>query len=137
MIKLKSIINESKESKKDDKPVDLVDITDAVSKFFNSNKASLKKLAADDKWKEFYQKGYDKFPDAEQSEVAQAMNKAASMAEYFKNEEVAEMPTEKELEEDAFGPKKDVGKGIKMADYVKKNKPAKSEKFDSHVQTQK
>lgn len=125
MIKLKSLLQEDKDTKASDKPADLVSVNDSICKWFKSSKASLAKLAKEDNWKEFYQKGFDKFPDAQPAEVSQAMNTAAGFAGFFKNEEVAEMPTEKELEDAAFGEKK-LQKGIKMGDYVKKNKAPKN-----------
>lgn len=117
-IKLKSLIEA-------DQPDSLVSLAAAVQNFFNSNKKKFEKLIDEEEWDDFYDMAFDKFPDADQDDVAQALNKAASMSGFFENEDVSEMPTEKELETMAFG-EKSQQKGIKMGDYDKKNKLPKA-----------
>ena len=100
-----------------------------VEKFFKSNVKSLEKLADDNDWDEFYDMAFEKFPEADQDEVAQALNTICMRAGWFENEDVAEMPTEKELETMAFG-EKSQQKGINMADYNKKMKTPKPSPTD-------
>jgi len=54
----------------------------------------------------------------EEGDVAQAMNRAMLNSGWVENEDVAEMPTEKDLELAAFGDKK-LQKGINTAEYDK------------------
>jgi len=131
MIKLKSLLKEAKEKEKPEFS------EDAVFKFFDKNKKKLESLADDDNWDEFYELGYDQFADEDQDKVAQAMNKAAMRAGIFANEDVPEMPTEKDLELAAFGEKKDQGKGIKMGDYVKKMKSPKASSTELYIESKK
>lgn len=123
MIKLKDLLKEAEETKQP------VSVKDEVVKFFNSNKKKLEKLMDDEEWDDFYEMAFEKFPDYDQDDVAQAMNKAALHAGYFENEDVPEMPTEKELETMAFG-EKSQQKGIKMSDYDKKMKSPKESPTD-------
>ena len=116
---------EKKEDKTKQEDNDLTTISGQVASWYNSNKKKLEKLADEEDWDEFYEMGFNKFPDADQDDVAQAMNKAAMASGLFEAEEVAEMPTEKELEDKAFGDKK-LQKGVKMGDYDKKNKLPKA-----------
>lgn len=116
---------EKKEEAPKQEDNDLESISTQVTSWYNSNKKKLEKLADEEDWDEFYEMGFNKFPDADQDDVAQAMNKAAMASGLFEAEEVAEMPTEKELEDKAFGDKK-LQKGVKMGDYDKKNKLPKA-----------
>lgn len=137
MIKLKSLLKEAEDSKKDKKGVeDQASISDAVAKFFESNKKSFQKLADDDEWDDFYDKAFDKFPDADQDDVAQALNKAAMRAGIFDDVEETKMPTEKELEKLAFG-EKSQQKGVKMGDYEKKNKLPKASPTELYIESKK
>lgn len=128
MIKLKDLLKEGKETKEPVRQDDLASVTAAVTKFFESNKKSFEKLAEDDDWDSFYDKAYDKFPDADQDDVAQALNKAMLSSGWVENE--TPEVTEKDLETKSFGDKKDLGKGIKMGDYDKKMKAPKETKSD-------
>ena len=137
MIKLKDLLKEATDSKKDKKEVvDQESVSDAVAKYFESNKKSFEKLADDDEWDDFYEKAFEKFPDADQDDVAQALNKAAMRAGLFEDEEAAEMPTEKDLEKMAFG-EKSQQKGIKMGDYDKKNKLPKAFPTELYIESKK
>lgn len=137
MIKLKDLLKEATDSKKDKKEVvDQESVSDAVAKYFESNKKSFEKLADDDEWDDFYEKAFEKFPDADQDDVAQALNKAAMRAGLFEDEEAAEMPTEKDLEKMAFG-EKSQQKGIKMGDYDKKNKLPKASPTELYIESKK
>lgn len=120
MLKLKDLILESKKQTQD---TDQESISIAVIDFFMKNKKSFEKLIDDEEWDDFYEKAFEKFPDADQDDVAQALNKAAMQAGFFESEEL-EMPTEKELKTMAFG-EKSQQKGIKMGDYDKKMKTPK------------
>ena len=72
---------EKKEEKNTQEDNDLTTISDQVTSWYNSNKKKLEKLADEEDWDEFYEMGFNKFPDADQDDVAQAMNKAA-MAQF-------------------------------------------------------
>ncbi len=130
MIKLKDLLKEAEETKQP------VSVEDDVVKFFNSNKKKLEKLMDDEEWDDFYEMAFEKFPDYDQDDVAQAMNKAALHAGYFENEDVPEMPTEKELETMAFG-EKSQQKGIKMGDYDKKQKMPKTSSTELYMESKK
>lgn len=120
MLKLKDLILESKKEMQD---TDQQSVEVAVIDFFAKNKKSFEKLIDDEEWDDFYEKAFEKFPDADQDDVAQALNKAAMQAGFFESDET-EMPTEKDLETMAFG-EKSQQKGIKMGDYDKKMKAPK------------
>ena len=126
MIKLKDLLKEGKETKEPVRQDDLASVTADVTKYFESNKKSFEKLADENDWDAFYEKAYDKFPDADQDDVAQALNKAMLSAGWVENE--TPEVTEKDLEDKAFGDKKNLGKGIKMGDYTKKSKAPKDVK---------
>ena len=126
MIKLKDLLKEGNETKEMVRQDDLASVTAAVTKYFESNKKSFEKLADDDDWDAFYDKAFEKFPDADQDDVAQALNKAMLSAGWVENETTD--ITEKDLEDMSFGDKKDLGKGIKMGDYDKKMKTPKESK---------
>ena len=130
MIKLKDLLKEAEEAKQ------AVSVEDEVVKFFNSNKKKLEKLMDDEEWDDFYEMAFEKFPDYDQDDVAQAMNKAALHAGYFENEDVPEMPTEKELETMAFG-EKSQQKGISMSDYDKKQKMPKTSSTELYMESKK
>ncbi len=137
MIKLKSLLKEAEEAKKDKKGAeDQMSVSDAVTKYFESNKKAFEKLADEDEWDDFYDKAFDKFPDADQDDVAQALNKAAMRAGIFDETEETKMPTEKELETLAFG-EKSQQKGVKMADYDKKNKLPKASPTELYIESKK
>lgn len=129
MIKLASLLKEVVEAA----PKEYSE--EAVLSFFNKNKKKLEKLVDEEEWDDFYELAFDEFSDEDQDSVAQAMNKAAMLAGWFENEEVPEMPTEKDLEDLAFGDKKDLGKGIKMGDYDKKNKLPKSSPTELYIES--
>jgi len=112
-----------------------VSLHDDISKWFTSNKTKLEKLADEDSWDEFYDLGFEKFPDADQDDVAQAMNTCAMQMDWFATEET-EMPTEKELETKSFGDKGQQ-KGIKMADYDKKMKSPKTSSTELYIESKK
>ena len=112
-------INESVDS---ETPVSL---EDDVMKFFDSNKKKFEKCVDNDEWDEFYELGYEKFPDADQDKVAQALNKAAMREPWFGEEDENEMPTEKDLELAAYG-EKNLQKGVNTSDYDKKAKLPKN-----------
>jgi hypothetical protein len=134
MIKLKSLLKEAEEAKKGVE--DQASVSDAVTKYFESNKKSFEKLADDDEWDDFYEKAFEKFPDADQDDVAQALNKAAMRAGIFEETEETKMPTEKELEKLAFG-EKSLQKGVKMGDYDKKNKSPKASPTELYIESKK
>lgn len=125
MLKLKDLILESKKEMQD---TDQQSVEVAVLDFFMKNKKSFEKLIDDEEWDDFYEKAFEKFPEAGQDDVAQALNKAAMQAGFFESEET-EMPTEKDLETMAFG-QKSQQKGIKMGDYDKKMKSPKESDTD-------
>lgn len=116
---VRKIVKEAVES---EEPVSL---EDDVMKFFESNKKKFEKCVDNDEWDEFYELGYEKFPDADQDKVAQALNKAAMREDWFEEEDENEMPDEKELEDMAFG-SKEQQKGVNMGDYDKKAKLPKN-----------
>ena len=125
MIKLKDLLKEAEEQKS-------VSFQDEVNDFFKKNMKKLEKLVDEDEWDDFYELGFEKFPDVDQDDVAQAMNNAAMMADWFENEP-AEAPTEKELETMAFG-EKSQQKGIKMGDYDKKMKTPKQSPSELYIE---
>ena len=96
----------------------------------------MEKFVDEDEWDDFYELAFEKFPDEDQDDVAQAMNKAAMRAGWFSNEEVAEMPEEKDLETMAFG-EKSQQKGIKMGDYDKKMKAPKASPTELYIESKK
>ena len=112
-----------------------VSLHDNISKWFTSNKTKLEKLADEDSWDEFYDLGFEKFPDADQDDVAQAMNTCAMQMDWFAVEET-EMPTEKELEAKSFGDKSQQ-KGIQMTDYDKKMKSPKTSSTELYIESKK
>ena len=113
MIKLKSLLNLKEEE--DKAPIS---VQDTIEAFFKKNKSKLEKLSDDDDWDSFYELGFEAFPDMEEGDVAQAMNRAMLNSGWVENEDVAEMPTEKDLELAAFGDKK-LQKGVNTAEYDK------------------
>ena len=119
MIKLKDLLKEAED--KDAK----VSLQDQVAAFVKSNSKKFEKLIDDDEWDEFYDLAYDKFPEEDQDDVAQALNNCAIAAGWFENEEATEMPTEKDLETLSFGDKSQQ-KGIDTSDYDKKSKLPKN-----------
>jgi hypothetical protein len=121
MIRLKDLLKETEEA--------AVSLQNQVTKWFDSNKKKLEKLLDDDDIDGFYELGFDKFPDADQDDIAQFMNNCAKMQDWFADEEVAEMPEEKDLETAAFGDKK-LQKGVNMGDYNKKMKSPKESPTD-------
>ena len=129
MIKLKDLLKEAEEPK-------VISLHDAVSDFFDKNKKKLENLVDEDEWDDFYELAFEKFPDEDQDDVAQAMNKCAMRAGWFENEEVAEMPKEKDLETMAFG-EKSQQKGIKMGDYDKKQKMPKESPTELYMESKK
>ena len=124
MIKLKSLLQEvASES---------VEFTESqLFDFFKKNEKKFEKLFDEDEWDDFYEMAFDKFPDADQDDVAQALNKAAMRAGWLSSE-AAEMPTEKDLEKLSFGDSP--GKGIKMDDYDKKQKSPKASPTDLYAE---
>jgi hypothetical protein len=137
MIKLKDLLKEAAEEKNSKNGVaDQESVSDAVAKYFESNKKAFEKLADEDEWDDFYDKAFEKFPDADQDDVAQALNKAAMRAGLFEESEATEMPTEKDLEKMAFG-EKSQQKGIKMGDYDKKNKLPKASPTELYIESKK
>ena len=113
MIKLKSLLNLKEEE--DKAPIS---VQDTIEAFFTKNKSKLEKLSDDDDWDAFYELGFEAFPDMEEGDVAQAMNRAMLNSGWVENEDVAAMPTEKDLELAVFGDKK-LQKGINTAEYDK------------------
>jgi len=113
------------EEKEEEKSTDLVSVTDSVFDFFEKNKKKLEKLADEEEWDDFYELAFDKFPEADQDDVAQAMNKAAMRAGWFENEIEDYRQSEKELDMMANGTKEQQ-KGVKMGDYDKKMKAPKA-----------
>jgi hypothetical protein len=113
MIKLKNLLVLKEEE--DKAPVS---VQDTIEAFFTKNKSKLEKLSDDDDWDAFYELGFEAFPDMEEGDVAQAMNRAMLNHGWAENEDVAEMPTEKDLELAVFGDKK-LQKGINTAEYDK------------------
>lgn len=120
MIRLKKILEEIEQP---------VSLQDQVSKWVESSKKKLENLLDDSDIDGFYELGFEKFPDADQDDVAQFMNNCAKMHGWFEDEEVTEMPDEKELEDMVFG-EKSQQKGIKMGDYDKKMKSPKESSTD-------
>jgi hypothetical protein len=125
---VKESLNEAKEE-----PVSL---HDEISKWFNSNKKKLEKLADEDSWDEFYELGFEKFPEADQDDVAQAMNTCAIAADWFENEIEDFRQTEKDLEMMAFG-EKSQQKGVNMGDYTKKMKMPKESSTELYIESKK
>jgi hypothetical protein len=120
MIRLKKLLEDM------DQPISL---RDQVSKWVESNKKKLGTLLEDGDIDGFYELGFDKFPDADQDDVAQFMNDCGKMHDWFEDEEPSEMPSEKDLEDMVFG-EKSQQKGIKMGDYDKKMKSPKESPTD-------
>jgi hypothetical protein len=118
MIKLKDLLKEVEAKKPDAQITDLDSTTNAVLDFVSKSKTELKKLVSANDYDGFYKLGFDKFPAAKQGDVAQAMNAAAVAEGWFAAEDVPEMPTEKDLEQAAFGDKK-LQKGVDTAAYDK------------------
>lgn len=113
-----------------------VSLYNEVEKFFNSNKKKLEKLANEDEWDDFYELAYEKFPDAEQDKVAQALNKVCMHEGWFEEEQLNEIPSEKDLEQMTFGDKSQQ-KGINMGDYDKKNKSPKQSPSELFTESKK
>ena len=113
-----------------------VSLHDEISKWFTSNKKKLENLVDEDSWDEFYDLGFEKFPDADQDDVAQAMNTCAIAADWFENEIEDFRQTEKDLEMMAFG-EKSQQKGIKMGDYDKKMKMPKESSTELYIESKK
>lgn len=107
-----------------------------VEKFFNANKKKLEKLADEDDWDNFYELAYEKFPEIDQDKVAQALNRVCMQVGWFEEEDVTEIPSEKELQQMAFGDKSQQ-KGIKMGDYDKKNKSPKQSPSELFAESKK
>ena len=120
MIRLKKLLEEIEQP---------VSLRDQVSKWVESNKKKLENLLEDGDIDEFYELGFEKFPEADQDDIAQFMNDCAKMHDWFEDEPVSEMPDEKELEDMVFG-EKSQQKGIKMGDYDKKMKSPKESDTD-------
>lgn len=120
MIRLKKLLEELEQP---------VSLRDQVSKWVESNKKKLENLLEDGDIDEFYELGFEKFPEADQDDIAQFMNDCAKMHDWFEDEPVSEMPDEKELEDMVFGDKSQQ-KGIKMGDYDKKMKSPKESSTD-------
>lgn len=114
-----------------------VSLDEEVGKFFESNKKKLESLADDDNWDEFYEMAFEKFPEADQDDVAQAMNKMAASIGWFEPEPENEMPSEKDLKDAMFGDKKDLGKGVNMGDYDKKMKQPKASSPELYIELKK
>jgi len=115
---------------------DEVSLTSEVEKFFKSNKKKLESLVDDNDWDEFYELGFEKFPDADQDDVAQAMNNAAIAAGWFENEIEDFRQSEKELKDMAFGSKAQQ-KGINMGNYDKKMKQPKASSSELYIESKK
>lgn len=113
-----------------------VSLHDEISKWFDSNKKKLEKLADEDSWDEFYELGFEKFPEADQDDVAQAMNTCAIAADWFENEIEDFRQTEKDLEMMAFG-EKSQQKGVNMGDYNKKMKMPKESPTELYIESKK
>jgi hypothetical protein len=113
-----------------------VSLHDEISKWFTSNKKKLEKLADEDSWDEFYELGFEKFPEADQDDVAQAMNTCAIAADWFENEIEDFRQTEKDLEMMAFG-EKSQQKGVNMGDYTKKMKMPKESSTELYIESKK
>jgi hypothetical protein len=113
-----------------------VSLKDEVDSFFNSNKKKLESLADDDNWDEFYELAFEKFPEADQDDIAQAMNNAAFAAGWFENEIEDFRQSEKELEDMAFGSKAQQ-KGVNMGDYDKKMKQPKASSTELYIESKK
>ena len=122
---IRKLVQKSLTEAKEEESKDLISITDAVFDFFDKNKKKLEKLADEEEWDDFYDLAFEKFPEADQDDVAQAMNKAAMRAGWFENEIEDYRQSEKELDMMANGTKEQQ-KGIKMGDYDKKMKTPKA-----------
>ena len=137
MIKLKDLLKEVDTTKPESQIVDLESTTNAVLDFVSKNKTDLKKLAVDCDYDAFYKLGFDKFPNAKQGDVAQAMNAAAVAEGWFAVEDVPEMPTKKDLEQAAYGDKK-LQKGVDTTAYDKLAKlPKNTENIKESARLQK
>jgi hypothetical protein len=122
MIKLKSLLKEAQE--KEEKS-----LKDQVADFFKKNLKKLEGMAEDADWDSFYELGFDKFPDAEQDDIAQFMNNEAMKQDWFETDIKDYRQTEKELDVMANGTKAQQ-KGIKMGEYDKKQKLPKASPTD-------
>lgn len=116
MIKLKDLLNEAKEEKS---------LSDQVADFFKKNLKKLEDLVEDSDWDSFYELGFDKFPEAQQDDIAQFMNNEAMKQDWFETDIKDYRQTEKELEVMASGTKQQQ-KGIDMGEYDKKQKLPKA-----------
>ena len=130
---VKKSLNEAKDGVSEDKPVS---VRSEIEKFFNSNKSKLEKFANEEEWDDFYDAAFEKFPDLDQDQVAQAMNTAALNAGWFENEIEDFRQSEKELEIMAFG-EKSQQKGVNMADYNKKMKQPKASPTELYIESKK
>ena len=128
---VKSALTEAKEEKVE--TTDLHSTEAAVMDFFGKNKKKFEKLADEDEWDDLYDMAFDKFPEADQDDVAQAVNKAMLMAGWVENNLEDYRQSEKELEDMAFGTKAQQ-KGIKMGDYVKKMKTPKQSPTELYIE---
>ena len=128
---IKSTLKEAKEEEQ--VATDLHSTEKAVFDFFDKNKKKLEKLADEDEWDDLYDMAFDKFPEADQDDVAQAMNKAMLMAGWVENNLEDYRQSEKELEDMAFG-SKEQQKGIKMGDYDKKMKMPKQSPSELYIE---
>lgn len=129
MIKLKDLLN-LKEAKEEKAKPEYSE--EAVFKFFSKNKSKLKKFYDEDEWDDFYELAFEEFADEDQDVVATAMNRAATMEGWFDNEDSPEVPTEKDLENMAFGDKKQQ-KGVDTSAYDKKAKAPKASPTDLSI----
>lgn len=120
MIKLKDLLKEDKEEKS---------LADQVADFFKKNLKKLEGFVEDSDWDSFYDLGFDKFPEANQSHIAQFMNNEAMKQDWFETDISDYRQTEKELEVMAAGTKQQQ-KGIKMGEYDKKQKLPKASPTD-------
>ena len=128
---IKQSLTEAKEETKE--ATDLHSTEEAVFDFFEKNKKKLEKLADEDEWDDLYDMAFEKFPEADQDDVAQSMNKAMLMAGWVENNLEDYRQSEKELEDMAFGTKKQQ-KGIKMGDYDKKMKTPKQSPSELYIE---
>jgi len=129
---VKSTLTEAKEDEKKE-TTDLHSTEATVLDFFSKNKKKFEKLADEDEWDDLYDMAFEKFPDADQDDVAQAVNKAMLMAGWVENNLEDYRQSEKELEDMAFGTKAQQ-KGIKMGDYEKKMKTPKQSPTELYIE---
>lgn len=126
----------TKKTLKEEEDKTPMSLQDEVEKWFSSNKKKLEKLADEDNWDDFYDLGFEKFEDADQDDVAQAMNKAAMKEGMFIEVEESEMPDEKELTDMVFG-EKSQQKGVNTSDYDKKMKMPKASSTELYIESKK